>query len=62
MQRIIEAAHRLRGWRSVEELQRAARLPDSGQFQDEFAVVPLEDKTGRSVDALSSCATRWAFR
>ena len=41
-ERVIEAARRDRGTELLEALQRAARLPGSGRFQDDFTVVLLE--------------------
>jgi PPM family protein phosphatase len=41
--RVVEAVRRECGSVLVEELQRAARLPASGRFQDDFTVVVLEE-------------------
>jgi serine/threonine protein phosphatase PrpC len=49
--RIIEAARREHGASLVAALQRSARLPRSGRFQDDFTVVVLEstaDVQGRA--------------
>jgi PPM family protein phosphatase len=40
--RIVEAARRTRGPELLDELQRAARLPGSGLFQDDFTAVLFE--------------------
>ena len=41
-QRVTETAHRDRGAALLASLQRDARLPGSGRFQDDFTVVLLE--------------------
>ena len=40
--RVIEAARSEHGAALIEELQRPARLPGNGEFQDDFTVVVLE--------------------
>jgi serine/threonine protein phosphatase PrpC len=40
---VIEAARRARGQALIEELQSSARLPGSGQFQDDFTIVVLDN-------------------
>ncbi len=46
--RVIEVARRERGAALVAALQRSARLPGSGQFQDDFTVVVLEGMAEQS--------------
>jgi PPM family protein phosphatase len=46
-QRIKEAAFRLRGPRLIDELQALARLPGSGQFQDDFTLILIQDDDGK---------------
>ena len=41
-ERVIETVRRERGAALLADLQRAARLPGSGRFQDDFTVVLLE--------------------
>jgi serine/threonine protein phosphatase PrpC len=45
---VIEVARRERGAALVAALQRSARLPGSGQFQDDFTVVVLEGMAEQS--------------
>ena len=49
-ERVIAAARREQGAETVADLQRAARLPGSGLFQDDFTVV-LMDGSGRIATA-----------
>lgn len=42
--KITETALRERGSSLIEELQKAARLPGSGEFQDDFSIVLLADE------------------
>jgi hypothetical protein len=41
---VVAAARRQHGAALLEELQRAARLPGSGLFQDDFTIVLLEEE------------------
>lgn len=41
--RIKEAATRLRGRPLIDELQALARLPGSGEFQDDFTLILIQD-------------------
>jgi hypothetical protein len=42
-QGIREVASRLRGRRLIDELQALARLPGSGEFQDDFTLIVVQD-------------------
>ena len=42
-QRIKEAGSRLRGQRLIDTLQKFARLPGSGNFQDDFTLIVIQD-------------------
>ena len=41
--RIKEAASRLRGGRLIDALKAIARLPGSGEFQDDFTLIVVQD-------------------
>lgn len=49
--RVIEAARQERGDSLIAELQRRARLPGSGGFQDDFTVVVLENVEEQGANA-----------
>ncbi|MGL4552264.1 MAG: SpoIIE family protein phosphatase [Gemmataceae bacterium] len=46
--RIKVSAARLRGQALIDELQRAARLPGSGKFQDDFTLIVIQDHEGEA--------------